>query len=110
MPDKPSSNESEYFHKLEREKLDKRRQAAAARKAAEDRDARRRLHHMHCPRCGADLAEETYHGVKVDRCTECRGVWFDAGEVESLVDKDGGAIQHFFGDLFKGFGGGGKHS
>jgi Zn-finger nucleic acid-binding protein len=41
----------------------------------------------------------------VDRCTACGGVWFDAGEAESLLDKEPGALQGFFGDLVKGFGG-----
>jgi Zn-finger nucleic acid-binding protein len=47
---------------------------------------------MKCPKCGADLNTVDYHGVQVDRCPECDGVWFDAGEVESLVEKDTGVI------------------
>lgn len=110
MPDKPSSNEAEYFHRREQETIEKRRQEAAARRAAEEKQERQRLHHMHCPKCGGDLHEEAYHGVNVDRCGDCRGVWFDAGEVEGLVEKDGGAMQNFFGDLLKGIGGGRKRS
>lgn len=87
MPEKPSGNEEEYFHKVEREKLAKRRQEAAEHKAAAERVARRDLHYMHCPKDGAVLHEESYHGIRVDRCTECHGVWFDPGEIESLLDK-----------------------
>lgn len=105
---KPSQAEEEYFHKLEQERLARRREEAARQKAARERDERRALHFMKCPKCGADLATESYKGIQVDRCTECKGVWFDAGEVESLVDSGGGAIQGFFGDLFKGFGGSGR--
>lgn len=108
MADKPSGNEEEYFHKLEREKLEKLKKEAAARRAEEEKHARRKLHHMHCPKCGHDLVEERYHGVNVDRCTSCRGIWFDAGEAESLLDKDPGALQSFFGDLVSGLGGGKK--
>ena len=102
MPDKPSSNEEEYFHKLEREKLEKRKQEAAARRAEEEMHERQKLHHMHCPKCGHDLVEERYHGVQVDRCGNCKGIWFDAGEAESLLDKEPGALQSFFGDLIGG--------
>jgi len=99
MPEKPSSHEEEYFHKLEREKLEKRRQDAAAKQAAEEREQRKRTHFMRCPKCGAELAEESYHGISVDRCTECHGVWFDAGEIESLLDKPDSAAGTFLKDL-----------
>ena len=104
MPEKPSSNEEEYFKKLEAEKLEQRRKEAAERKAAEDREARRRLHQMKCPKCGADLKEERYQGIAIDRCTECRGIWFDSGEAESLLEKELNAVSGFFSDLFKGLG------
>jgi Zn-finger nucleic acid-binding protein len=42
----------------------------------------------------------------VDRCTACGGIWFDAGEAESLLDRSPSALQGFFGDLLKGIGGG----
>jgi Zn-finger nucleic acid-binding protein len=34
-----------------------------------------------------DLQVEQYEGIEVDRCTECQGVWFDAGEVEQLLEQ-----------------------
>ena len=63
-----SSNEEEYFHKQEQERLEARRAEAAIAKAAADREALTQLHHMHCPKCGATLTTETYHRVQVDRC------------------------------------------
>jgi hypothetical protein len=102
---KTSQNEEEYFHKLEQERLERRRAEAAAQRAAREKDERRQAHFMKCPKCGGDLKEEHFKGINVDRCTECHGVWFDAGEVESLVGGGGGAVQGFFGDLFKGIGG-----
>ncbi|HWO88419.1 MAG TPA: zf-TFIIB domain-containing protein [Gemmatimonadales bacterium] len=102
---KPTQSEEEYFHRLEQERLARRRAEAAAQQAAREKDERRALHYMKCPKCGADLVTENYKSIQVDRCTECRGVWFDAGEVESLVETGGGALQGFFSDLFKGFGG-----
>jgi Zn-finger nucleic acid-binding protein len=26
-------------------------------------------------------------GIEIDRCTHCKGLWFDAGELEALKDK-----------------------
>lgn len=96
---KPSSSEDEYHHKQDQERLAKRRAEAEAANAAEARDALRQLHYMHCPKCGAHLATETYHRVQVDRCPECHGVWFDAGEAESLLDKEPGTFAKLFGDV-----------
>jgi hypothetical protein len=80
-PEKPSRNEEEYFAKRDAELIRAHREAAA--RAA--KDAERRSHYMKCPKCGADLTTETHHGIQVDRCPECHGVWFDAGEVEQIV-------------------------
>ena len=32
-----------------------------------------------------------YEGVEVDRCTSCKGIWFDVGESDSLRNKDAAA-------------------
>jgi hypothetical protein len=94
---KPSRNEEEYFAKREAELLEKRRQAAA-RAAA---DAERHSHFMKCPKCGADLKTEDYEGIQVDRCPECLGVWFDAGEAETLIRRDAG-IGGLFRSIMRG--------
>lgn len=39
-----------------------------------------------CPRCAAALAPEAMGTVTVDRCTACRGLWFDGNEVEHVID------------------------
>src|SRR2546421_11633308 len=35
-----------------------------------------------CPKCGYDLITGEWHGIQVDQCTHCHGVWFDKGEVD----------------------------
>ena len=46
---------------------------------------------MDCPKCSASMEEHTLStlkgGVTVDRCTKCKGMWFDLGEAEALKDK-----------------------
>jgi acetyl-CoA carboxylase beta subunit len=82
MTEKPSRSEEEYFARKEAEIIKERRAAAdAAREEAE-----RKSHFMKCPKCGADLLTEEYQGIHVDRCTKCDGIWFDAGEVEQLLE------------------------
>ncbi|MEX2489630.1 MAG: zf-TFIIB domain-containing protein [Pseudomonadales bacterium] len=43
---------------------------------------------MECPKCQAKMEEVTYgRTLTVDRCTGCKGLWFDVGEAESLKGK-----------------------
>ena len=42
---------------------------------------------MRCPKCRADMEQVDYEGTEIDRCTICHGIWFDAGEIEILKDK-----------------------
>jgi hypothetical protein len=81
MPDKPSRNEEEYFAKRDAELL--RQQRAGAQKAAAETE--RRSHYMKCPKCGYDLITGDWHGIQIDQCTHCHGLWLDAGEAERLV-------------------------
>lgn len=39
---------------------------------------------MKCPKCNSPMEQVEYEGVEVDRCTACKGLWFDSGEKESL--------------------------
>ena len=40
---------------------------------------------MCCPKCGSEFEVVEYAGVQVDRCTSCRGLWFDMLEHEDLA-------------------------
>jgi len=52
---------------------------------------------MRCPKCRADMEQLEFEGTEVDRCTICKGIWFDAGEIEVMRDK-GAAIAIDTGD------------
>ncbi len=98
MTDKPSRNEEEYFARREAELVQERR-VAAAEAAAE---AERKSHYMKCPKCGHDLHTETYQGIEVDKCQVCQGIWFDAGEVNSLLKQDQSAVSSLFKAILHG--------
>ena len=46
---------------------------------------------MRCPKCRADMEQVDYEGTEIDRCTICNGIWFDAGEIDVLRDKQAAA-------------------
>ena len=46
---------------------------------------------MRCPKCRSDMDQIEYEGTEIDRCTICSGIWFDAGEIELMRDKQAAA-------------------
>lgn len=100
MTDKPSRNEDEYFAREEREKLERQRETARKASAA----AERKTHFMKCPKCGADLKTEEFHGIQIERCPEDNGVWLDAGELDAVAaHEDKGLLGRVFGDVMSTF-------
>ena len=88
IEEKPSRNEDEYFVKMDAELLKKRRAALDAERAARERKS----HFMKCPKCGGDLQEREYNDVKIDACSDCGGVWLDAGELELVAHQFPGGM------------------
>jgi uncharacterized protein with PIN domain len=91
--------EEEYFARVEMEKKRKLAEQHRISLAEAEKNKLRELHYMRCPKCGMELREIEYRGVKVDRCFTCDGVWFDAGEVDALQKLETPAL----GKLFKVF-------
>ena len=95
--DKPSRNEDEYFVKQEAELIRKHRAQAEAAAI----DAERKTHYMKCPKDGYDLASSTYHGVQIETCPHCGGMWLDAGELEAVSHEDRpGLLTRVLSDAF----------
>jgi Zn-finger nucleic acid-binding protein len=44
---------------------------------------------MRCPVCRHHMIVVEYHNVELDYCDNCRGVWFDSGELELLLKSYG---------------------
>lgn len=50
---------------------------------------------MNCPACKGVVVVVEYERIELDYCTECSGIWFDAGELELLAERlslDGDAL------------------
>jgi hypothetical protein len=86
-----SEKEEEYFARMEFEAKRKIEEENQRRAAEVRKQKEKEAHWMKCPKCGVDLAEIDYNRIKVDKCGDCGGVWFDAGELEmaAKIDKHG---------------------
>lgn len=84
MAEKPSEKEEEYFTRLEFERKKKIEHEKHLKLAAEEQKRLKELHFMRCPKCGMELVEVDYRNIKVDMCSECDGVWLDAGELMTI--------------------------
>lgn len=47
---------------------------------------------MDCAKCHAAMEIVTFGGIDVDRCTQCKGLWFDAREHEKLKGMKGAEV------------------
>lgn len=66
----------------------------------DERKKLKELHHMRCPKCGMELKEVNFKGVKIDTCFSCEGAWFDAGEIDAMLALEKSTMVSIFG-LFK---------
>jgi len=39
---------------------------------------------MICPKCAAETEITSYDDIRVDRCSNCNGLWFESGELAEL--------------------------
>ena len=99
MPVKPTEQEDEYFARLEQE-MKKKIKQMSKQAPKEERENLRKLHFMKCPKCGMDLMEIDFKGMKIDECSACRGMWLDAGEFDAMAKIDKHVLQRLF-NMFK---------
>ena len=45
---------------------------------------------MKCPSCQSELKISDRHGVEIDYCGSCRGVWLDRGELDKIIERASG--------------------
>jgi hypothetical protein len=100
MPLKPSEQEEEYFTKKEFERKKKIEEEKHQKLAEEEKSRLKELHYMRCPKCGMELIEINYKGIKIDECSECEGIWLDAGELETVSRLEKSGLDKLF-SVFK---------
>lgn len=84
MVRKPSKLEEEYIARMEYEKRKKLEEEKHKKLAEDEKKRLKETHYMRCPKCGMELIEIDYKEIKVDKCSECEGIWLDAGELEAV--------------------------
>ena len=83
-----SRNEDEYFAQQDAELLRRQREKHEAAAL----EAERKTHYMKCPKDGHDLSTSEFHGVQIETCPHCGGMWLDAGELQVLAKEQRQAL------------------
>ena len=47
---------------------------------------------MICPKCNSEMETITSNDLEVDRCSNCKGIWFDEFELEAMKKADGAEV------------------
>ena len=93
------SVEDRWFAEHEKKLLEDLRRKREDRSLEESESARADLkeaHWLKCCKCGHDMETIAMQKLQVDRCTSCGGLYFDAGELEMLLDSPGDLRKGFF--------------
>ena len=96
MAVKASEKEEEYFARMEFERKKKMMEDKHNKDTAEGKRKLKDLHYMRCPKCGMELIELTYKRMKIDECSECKGIWLDAGELDAMAKLEKTGLDKFF--------------
>jgi len=78
------AREDEFFARRDRELLEKLR----GQKDEEIEETLKRVALMRCPKCGIALDSRRMHGVNVEHCPKCDGIWLDHGELEAIAGSE----------------------
>jgi ribosomal protein L37AE/L43A len=80
LQEKGRADEDRYFAQRDREALEKIKQSSQVEASKEAL--------MRCPKCGTKLKSVEHHGVTVEECPSCQGLWLDRGELEALSQRE----------------------
>jgi len=97
---KPSQQEEEYIARMEFEKKKKLEEEKHKNIKENEKEELKGLHYMRCPKCGMELIEIDYKNIKIDKCSDCEGIWFDAGELEIIMKLEKTGLDKLF-SVFK---------
>jgi hypothetical protein len=96
MPVKPTEREEEYFLRIGQELKTQVEERKKKLLSKEEREKLRELHFMKCPKCGSNLIEIEFKGMKIDECSACRGMWLDAGEFDAMAKIEKPVLEKLF--------------
>src|SRR5213080_879654 len=82
---KERAEEDSYFAQRDRELIAR----LALAQEMEREEIIRQLTRSRCPHCGVRLGQRSVHGVSIDECPSCQGLWLDKGEVQAVSQSRG---------------------
>ncbi len=94
--------ESGWFRQHEAELIEQareRRRAAETVRQAALTEADRADHRGRCPHCGEKMGHDRLEEIEVAKCPSCGGIFFDRGELETLLLRHDGHRRGFFRKL-----------
>jgi len=100
MPIKPTGYEQNFIAKMEFDRRKAIEEEKRKKMEVDERNKLQKLHYMKCPKCGMELIEIDYKNIKVDKCSDCSGIWLDAGELEAIAKLDKSLLDNVF-SVFK---------
>ncbi len=93
--------EDEYFARIEFEQRQNKLKEKQHQMEQNEKTQMKDLHWMHCPKCGMEMIEIDFEGIKVDKCSSCLGLFFDNGEIDLLVEKNNPGFMGRLSSIFK---------
>jgi len=88
LRDVERGREDQYFADLDRKLIDKQRQEQQNISRQEVEEQLKTMALMRCPKCGEGLVKRNLHGVSVDTCPKCQGMWLEKDEMEAIAKKE----------------------
>jgi hypothetical protein len=79
---KEKAEEDRYFKEQEKAAIERLRQRGA--KGEPGAPAAK----LDCPKDGTPLLAIDHHGVLVEECPTCHGMWLDAGELQTVASRE----------------------
>ena len=79
------SQEEAYFYKLNKDLLERKRSELDAKKIEMSVQSNN-PNWMKCPKCAGKMEEIELLLIKVDKCVQCQGIYFDNGELQILLE------------------------
>ncbi len=79
LKEKEQAEEDRFFRQRDQEAIERLRQ---------QKETAVTTGTCQCPKDGTALVKVEHHGVNVEECPKCHGVWLDPGECELLAQRE----------------------
>ena len=86
MSEKEMTQEEQQFCEFNQELIDQQRERLDEHRRQLEKDHSDHPYWMRCPKCGVTMTEINLLGIMVDQCGGCNGLYFDNGELETLIE------------------------